>query len=331
MCKFSTRHLAPLLAFILVGTFFWAAMAGAAMPAMTGDGWHTWRVAAHAEAPDWCCFTWSGGAARAGSCNLDARNSGYGSSGDAALHPEFVQVYANLSGGKTTDLRTVSANCPVHSTDTPVDHGMVESADSVAWLQAQMKTNGKLAADALTSIAVHEGASAHRALVDTARSDRSLENRKAAIFWMAQARARETGNEIKALMFRDASPAVREHAAFSLSQSRVEDRAAALARLGTADAEPQVRGQAWFWLAQTGDSSAPAAILAALNTESSRTVREEMVFALSELPGEAGADALITIIENRQYSGTLRKRALFWLAQDESDRASAYLASVFER
>jgi HEAT repeat protein len=54
-------------------------------------------------------------------------------------------------------------------------------------------------------------------------------------------------------------------------------------------------------------------------------VREEAVFALSQLPGERGIDALFAVLRDQGLHREIREQALFWLAQSDSDRAFAYL------
>jgi uncharacterized protein (DUF1778 family) len=93
-------------------------------------------------------------------------------------------------------------------------------------------------------------------------------------------------------------------------------------------AQAKIRGKAWFWLAQTRWSQMEDAAMDALRREPSRSAREGAVFALSQLPGERAADALIEVIESPDLDRIDRKQALFWLAQDESDKSYDYLAEM---
>jgi HEAT repeat protein len=54
-------------------------------------------------------------------------------------------------------------------------------------------------------------------------------------------------------------------------------------------------------------------------------VREEAVFALSQLPDERATRALIAAAEDQSLPREQRKRAVFWLSQSRSDAAMAYL------
>ena len=101
--------------------------------------------------------------------------------------------------------------------------------------------------------------------------------------------------------------------------------AADLIRLGNTDRNSDVRAQAWFSLAHTGAPEAEAAIVAAVRKDSDHSVRERAIFALSRLPDERATRALIAAAEDQSLSRQERKRAVFWLAQSESDAAQAYL------
>lgn len=329
--KFLGRHQWP--GSTIAALVFWAlpaTVALAAMPDVTADGWHTWRVAAVQDAPDWCCYVWRNDTALRDTCELDSGDHSYTSGRDDDTSPQEMRIYARLAAGRAVALRALSPTCSVSVSSEVVDHGKVNSSDSVAWLANSIDPRSKLSTQALGAIAVHAGGDARRVLVKAANDNASLDNRKDAVFWMGQARARETADEIKALMFKDPLPEMREHAAFSLSQSDLSDRAAALERLGASDTDAGVRGKAWFWLAQTGDDDSAAMILRALDKESVSEAREAAIFALSQLPDDHGVDALIAVIENRRFSDEDRKRALFWMAQNKSDRAFDYLAAVLD-
>jgi hypothetical protein len=292
---------------------------------MKQDGWHTWRVAATEGAPEWCCHAWHSGSVYASSCDLDGRQTGYGSATDNQRIVDQMQIYAHLQEGQITKIRAFSTRCPVTANTDIVDLGFVATASSIAWLEKRLQPHTKLSTDALAAIAVHDGQESLNLLLDVAESSAALENRKDAVFWMGQLRATEAEADMKRLMFNDANAKFREHAAFVLSQSNASGRIEALAKLGRDDGDGDVRSQAWFWLAQTGSAEAEAQIQRALHEERDTDVREQAIFALSQLPEERAAKALAIVIENRQLGENDRKHALFWLAQLGSDAAMSYV------
>jgi HEAT repeat protein len=98
-----------------------------------------------------------------------------------------------------------------------------------------------------------------------------------------------------------------------------------LIRQGREDKDPEVRSHAWFWLAQTGTSRSEEAIRWAIVNDPDDGVREQALFAISQLPEERGVDALFAVLRDRQVHREVREQALFWLAQSDSERAFEYL------
>jgi hypothetical protein len=101
-----------------------------------------------------------------------------------------------------------------------------------------------------------------------------------------------------------------------------------LRSVARADARAETRQHALFWLAQRGSADAEAVIVAALRNDPDDGVREHALFALSMLPDDRAARALIAAAEDRSLSREQRKRALFWLAQSEARMAQDYLDRI---
>ena len=309
--------------------------ANAAVPKLPGDGWTAWQVPAVDDAPAWCCH--DGGkdhAATPATCRLDGRQHGYGSRDDERT-TDAVKVYVRSTGGKIDRVQVLSATCPVE-TSTPVQPlADVSADDSARWLIARIGEHGTdavtgqpLREGALAALALHRGDVAGDAMVNFARADASADTRKWSVFWLSMLRGQEGADVTSAVMFNDKDSEVREHAAFALSRSKSPRVAQDLIRLGTSDEVGDVRARAWFWLAQTGAAESEQAIGAALRKDMDDGVREQGVFALSQLPDERATKALITIAEDRALSPEQRKRAIFWLSQSKSDAAQSYLEKV---
>jgi hypothetical protein len=288
------------------------------------DGWVSWDIETVADAPAWCCFEWNSNRAQPRTCQLDGRDHGYGSSSDQHT-VDSMRVYARFSAGKLERLRALATTCPVQ-TLTPVRAiDGVAAGESIAWLNRIVTPHTALSDDALAALAVHRGSAAAQALQRIAKSDTHVGNRKQAMFWATQVRGEEGLQMTLPFLATDADARVREHAAFAVAQTKRPAAIQALIRQGREDASTQVRSQAWFWLAQTGAAEAEASILAALTGEKSRHVRDQLVFALSQLPEPDNVTALVRVAEDRAMERDVRKQALFWLGQSESDAALRYL------
>jgi hypothetical protein len=319
----------------LVG-FALASPAYAAELTLPRDGWTSWQVAAVEGAPDWCCWSsWDDHDSSRASCRLDDDRGNFGTRDHATT--DAVKVYARVAAGKVERVRVLSATCQVESA-TPIHAlGNVDTDDSARWLIALSKSSGDaakshdLGENVLAALATHRGDVAHNALVAMARDDGRAETRKKAVFWLAMMRGVAGAEVATTVMFNDKDADVRKHGAFAITQSKSPSIAADLTRLGNTDKDGDVRAQAWFWLAHTGAASSEKAIVAALKKDSDDHVREQAIFALSQLPGDRATRALIAVAEDRSLSHEQRKRAVFWLAQSESESAQKYLEKVLAR
>ena len=94
------------------------------------------------------------------------------------------------------------------------------------------------------------------------------------------------------------------------------------------DRDNQVRAQALFWLAQTNAPGAGEWIVGRLDAESDEHVREQAVFALSQL--KDGTDWLLKILRSKRDPETVR-RALFWLGQSNDPRALQEIEKILDR
>ncbi len=314
----------------------------AAELALPKDGWASWQVDAVDGAPDWCCWSgWKDDAASRTACRLDDDHGNFGNRDHATT--DAVRVYARLVGGKVERLRAYSATCAVEAATPIKDLGTVAADDSARWLIALQKSGtdavkkDQFRDGVLSALAIHRGALAGDAMAGIARGDARVETRKKAVFWLAMLRGAAwlamlrgaAGADVTAsVMFDDPVADVRSHAAFALSQSKQARVAPDLIRLGNSDQDADVRADAWFWLAQNGAAQAEAAIGAAARKDSSEHVREHAVFALSRLPDERATRALIAAAEDQSLSREQRRRAVFWLAQSESQGAQTYLEKV---
>jgi hypothetical protein len=309
--------------------------AQAAEPRLPRDGWVTWQAPAVDNAPAWCCFSqWKQGGPAPVACKLDD-HFGHGTGGRDET-TEVIRIYARSTGGKLDRLRALAASCPVEAGVVVQELAGVTPEDSARWLIAQVRqdgsgNSGSSSEHAIGALALHRTEVAGNALAGFARGDSRIETRKQAMFWLAMVRGEQGAAVTSSVMFNDQNATLREHGAFAISQSRSPRIAADLIRLGNTDKVPDVRSKAWFWLAQSQVAEAEAALSTALRKDVDERVREEAVFALSQLPGERATRALIAVAEDQSLAREQRRRAVFWLSQSETDSAQRYLEKVLAR
>ena len=115
-------------------------LAGISEPAFaeidtTGDGWHSWQTDEAGAVTEACCFTWQRGKRSQSGCNLDGRHMSFSSDGDCAAGTGQVQFYVLMKGGKPQKIRVLSSECPVETTATIANLGVVTAKDNVEWFR----------------------------------------------------------------------------------------------------------------------------------------------------------------------------------------------------
>lgn len=243
-----------------------AAGAHAAEVKLPADGWSSWEVAAPDGAPFWCCWSnWGEHLSSRAPCQLDERSHGFGSRRDDET-TDAAKVYVRTAGGKVDRLQVLAAACPVQ-TQTPVTELTdVSPDDSVSFLAAQVKRGGTdtvtrepLAQQALAGLSQHRLDRAGTELAGFARTDARAENRKWALFWLAQRGQPGAEQTIAAALREDPDQDVREHGVFALSQLPAERSTRALIAAAEDRTLPRAqRKRAVFWLAQSESAGAQA-------------------------------------------------------------------------
>ena len=86
-----------------------------------------------------------------------------------------------------------------------------------------------------------------------------------------------------------------------------------------------------FWLAEEYPQRAQGWLLEVVRTEQDEDVLEQAVFAISQLPDGAGDQVLLELAKNDQVPRTVRRQAIFWLAQSDNDSSVAALTELLTR
>lgn len=317
---------------------WWLMMSSLAAPVINANplqslpsqGWSSWEVADVVDVAYRCCFTLTGKDVKAQVCDLDRQHGGFAASDAFPSISTSLRIYVETLAGEIRSIQSYSSNCPVRSTTPVVALAPVSVERSVAWLGAQLAGPRRLAAPALAALALHPGGAAQLKLETTARSDPKKENRKDALFWLGQNRGEAGALAIIRQLALEADASVREHAVFALSQSDWPEKSHQLTALAKSDRAPDIRAKAWFWLANIAAPNVERDIFLTLPIEPNREVQEEAIFALAQLPPKRSVPALIGLVEQKSLRRELRKKALFWLGQNESEQAQRYLAAMLK-
>ncbi|HWS25750.1 MAG TPA: HEAT repeat domain-containing protein [Xanthomonadales bacterium] len=223
---------------------------------LPADGWASWRVPAVAGAPDWCCFGDRADQRRV--CDLDARHGSYGTNSDDAPADHTI-IYARFKAGQLQRLRAYGPTCHVQTTSAVAELGDVDVDISARWLATQLAAGDGHGSDLLAALATHAGAVARGELVHIAGHDGVRENRKDALFWLAQVGDAQVESTIRAALKAEPSREVRHHAVFALSL--LPDERGVKALIGLLEDRSlslEDRKQALFWLGQSEHATAQA-------------------------------------------------------------------------
>jgi HEAT repeat protein len=158
--------------------------------------------------------------------------------------------------------------------------------------------------------------------------------REKAIFWLGQRRGADHAAFLRGLYGRLRSPELKEKVLFSLSQQRGAGNEQWLLDIARDARESvELRKKAIFGAAQAGvgvdQLNALYARLAG-GAAADRELREQLIFAYSQLREPAAVDRLMEIAR-RDGDPELRKKAIFWLGQSRDPRAAQFLTSLLDR
>jgi hypothetical protein len=248
---------------------------------------------------------------------------------------EQLIVLFRLQDRHLTRVKVASEDCVLDAgglpfvwlADVKPAESVVVLADYVRKENAGERQRYSLGNEALTAIALHDGAAAAGALESFVAPAQPEELRKQAAFWLGAARGKEGLAALQRMAKKDPSTEVRAHVTFALSISKEPAALEEMIRMAHEDESGHVRGQALFWLAQKAGKRAVTAIDSAIASDPDTDVKKQAVFALSQLPKAEGVPKLIQVAENNR-NPEVRKQAMFWLGQSQDPRALGFFEKV---
>ena len=238
-------------------------------------------------------------------------------------------VLARIENAQIDQIRIASFDCRFDGGGLPFYWiTAVPAAQSVNWLKAQV--SGKQLESAILAIALHAGPAADQALDDLILPSQPEKVRERTAFWLGSSRGAHGVDVLKRMLAGDPDQRVREQVVFALSQSREAAGMAALMDAAKNDKNAQVRSRALFWLAQKAANKQAADVISnAVLNDPDRSVKEQAVFALKQMPEDQGVPLLINVAKNNP-DPAVRKKAMFWLGQSKDPRALDFFAQVLK-
>jgi HEAT repeat protein len=201
------------------------------------------------------------------------------------------------------------------------DSRVVPLLDSIVRHDGDEKVRDK----ALFSLSQQHEPAATRAMRSVAESDQVPEELRArALFWIAQSHDDSSIAYLKGVFDRTTNEDLKQRALMAIAQSNHDP--AWLMSVAQDEHQPQeIREKALFWAGQNGASVSQ--LLALLKQTRDASMREKVVFALSQRNDTAAVSAMMQIAKSGQ-DPELRKKAIFWLGQSSDPRAAQFLQDL---
>ena len=193
------------------------------------------------------------------------------------------------------------------------------------------KTPPAIQEKAIFALSQHRSARAGAVLRDFAmRRDVNTDLREKAIFWIGQSRSPDNAQFLKDLYAKVENADLKDKIIFSLSQMGGADNYRWLMDIALNQAEDiEIRKKALFWAGQ-GHNVDVADLVRLYDSMKDRDMREQLIFVYSQRREDAALDKLFDIGKN-DPDRELRKKAIFWIGQSRSPRASAYLQELINQ
>ena len=196
--------------------------------------------------------------------------------------------------------------------------GRAENAESVSILEKSFnsaKDRSQAQKSILFAASCHQGPQAYVFLKKAAIGPSDDKVREMAVFWLGNYGDSRSLADLKEIYGREKSISVKKQIIFAIQLSKQTEAVEELIRIAKQDAGQEARKQAVFWLGQKASAESVKALKDIVETASEEdSLKEQAIFAISQLPKDRSVPMLIDIAKTNKYP-SVRKRALFWLGQ----------------
>jgi HEAT repeat protein len=167
-------------------------------------------------------------------------------------------------------------------------------------------------------------------LLSVARNDPSTDVREKAVFWLSQVPTERAVDLLEQVVKGTGDAGVREKAVFALSQHSSPRASQALRSVAEQSSYPaDLREKAIFWLSQKPSAENAAYLRSLYGKLSDQNLKEKALFSISQMQGQGNGAWLLNVAQSEREPVELRKKALFWAAQN--GMSAADLATLYDR
>jgi len=167
-------------------------------------------------------------------------------------------------------------------------------------------------------VSQHAGGDALQLLLDVARTDPEVEVQRQAVFWIGQMPGDAAVAALDSILMLSDGTALRERAIFALAQHHSARAEEILRNYAVNGAEPvELRDKAIFWLGSEGGADAGRFLMDLYDRLDSGQLKEKVLFSVSQHASRENREWLLGVAGNASESIELRKKAVFWLSQQD--------------
>jgi len=152
--------------------------------------------------------------------------------------------------------------------------------------------------------------------------------RESAVFWLGNAGDARSLAALKDIYGREKAGSVKKQVVFALQLSKQKEALEEIIRIAKSEPDMELRKNAVFWLGQKASAESAKALTDIVNSAAEEDpIKDQAVFAISQLPKDKSVPLLIDIARKNK-SASVRKKAIFWLGQSGDPAALAFFEEI---
>ncbi|MCX6566012.1 MAG: HEAT repeat domain-containing protein [Candidatus Aminicenantes bacterium] len=208
--------------------------------------------------------------------------------------------------------------------------GNAAGGESLTFIEKLFRANpdSDIQEKILFLISCHAEPRVYDILHKIALEDRDTEVRRSAVFWLGNIGDARSLAGLKEIFRKDHDPEIREHVIFALSLRKEKEAVVEMIRIAREDGDDSVREKAVFWLGQKASAECVKALKdVILSPTENDQLKEQAVFAISQLPNDKAVPMLLDIAKTHK-NASVRKKAIFWLGQTGDPAALKFFEEI---
>lgn len=152
--------------------------------------------------------------------------------------------------------------------------------------------------------------------------------RESAVFWLGNYGDARSLAILKDVFAKVQEVGVKKQVVFALQLSKQKEALGELVRIAKNEPNEDIRKNAIFWLGQKASAESIKALKEIVDEPKEESkLKDQAVFAISQLPKEKSVPMLIDIAKTNK-SPSVRKKAIFWLGQTGDDAALKFFEEI---